>query len=114
MAFPDDEADAPVPVDEANSDGDENEEDAADPNDENADEVDALGDDEELAYNSEEEIITKEKAAEFFENEAELSESEWGSDDENEQNLDVLEKEAGDDDILDEDQVKKDLEKIHM
>lgn len=117
--FLDDEEDAPAPVDEAKSDKDEG--DAVDENadelneEEDADEVDALDDDvDELAYNSEEEIITKQKAAEFFENEAELSESEWGSEDENEQNLDELEKEAGDDDVLDEDEVQKELGKIHM
>lgn len=125
--FLDDETNVLAPLDDDKSDVEKNDnniddavdEDVVEPNDEeDADELDAFGDDddveEELAYNSEEEIITKQKATEFFENEAELSESEWGSEDENEQNLDDLEKEAGDDDVLDEDELKKELGKIHM
>lgn len=50
----------------------------------------------------------------FLENEAELSESEWGSEDEDEKGLDVLEKEEGDEEKFDEDELRKDLEKIHM
>lgn len=50
----------------------------------------------------------------FLENEAELSESEWGSADEDEKGLDELEFEEADNEKIDENQVKRDLEKIHM
>ncbi|KAJ4448178.1 hypothetical protein ANN_10191 [Periplaneta americana] len=72
-------------------------------------------------YDSEEnEIIKpahepkKRSAAEFFEDEAELSESEWGSEDEDEQDLDTLEFEEGDAENLDQRKVKAQLDKIHM
>lgn len=54
------------------------------------------------------------RLADFVENEAELSESEWGSADEDERGLDELEFEDGDKEKLDEEQVKRDLERIHM
>ncbi|CAG9860448.1 unnamed protein product [Phyllotreta striolata] len=54
------------------------------------------------------------KAKDFFEDEAELSESEWGSDDEDEKDLDVLEFEQGDKDQFDNKKLRMDLEKIHM
>ncbi|XKL62416.1 hypothetical protein PGB90_002249 [Kerria lacca] len=71
---------------------------------------------EEIDYNSEEEIINiKEKTVnEFLEQEAELSESEWGSEDEVENDLDEFEKEAGDDDDIDQVKLKEELGKIHM
>lgn len=54
------------------------------------------------------------RPADFFENEAELTESDWDSADEDEKDLDVLDAEQGDGDIFDEDQMKVDLERIHM
>lgn len=54
------------------------------------------------------------KPSDFFEKEAELSESEWGSGDEDEQDLDKLDIEAGDNEKFDEKKMKSDLEKIHM
>ncbi|KAL2729052.1 claspin-like [Vespula squamosa] len=71
-------------------------------------------------YDSEEnEIIVSKKsknnvAAEFFEEEAELSESDWDSADEDEKDLDKLELEEGDEDEIDENKVRNQLEKIHM
>lgn len=56
----------------------------------------------------------KQKASEYFENEAELSESEWGSADEDEQDLDKFEQELGDEDEFDKDQLKHDLERIRL
>lgn len=53
------------------------------------------------------------KLKHFFENEAELSESEWGSADEDERGLDELEVELGDNEDLDESEVKEALGKIH-
>jgi hypothetical protein len=53
------------------------------------------------------------KPKQFFENEAELSESEWGSADEDEKGLDVLEEELGDKEDFDENAVKEALGKIH-
>ncbi|KAK5647608.1 hypothetical protein RI129_002500 [Pyrocoelia pectoralis] len=50
----------------------------------------------------------------FLENEAELSESEWDSADEDERDLDVLEAEQGDAEVYDENKIRNDLEKIHM
>lgn len=54
------------------------------------------------------------KASDFFENEAELSESEWDSADEDEKDLDTLDFEQGDADTFDDKQMRSDLEKIHM
>lgn len=69
-----------------------------------------------MGYNSDEEIVNYKKIVptEFFDNEAELSESEWGSEDENENDLDHLEKEAGDEDEIDQDRLKEELGRIHM
>ncbi|XP_049785254.1 claspin isoform X2 [Schistocerca cancellata] len=53
-------------------------------------------------------------AKEFFENEAELSESEWDSEDEDERDLDNLEWEEGDDENVDQKKLKEQLGKIHM
>nr|CAD7599882.1 unnamed protein product [Timema genevievae] len=53
-------------------------------------------------------------ATDFFEKEAELSESDWGSEDEDEKDLDQLESEDGDDEQLDQTQLKEQLDKIHM
>ncbi|XP_066138261.1 claspin-like [Euwallacea fornicatus] len=82
------------------------------------DDVDYVG------YDSEEneidlkanEKVPREKLnmADFLDAEAELSESEWGSEDEDEKGLDELEFELGDADNLDEKKIKSDLEKIHL
>lgn len=50
----------------------------------------------------------------FLENEAELSESDWDSEDEDEKGLDRMEKEEGDEEKFDEDELRTNLEKIHM
>jgi len=52
--------------------------------------------------------------SEFFEDEAELSESDWDSADEDEQDLDTLEFEEGDAEKLDQHKVKEQLDKIYM
>ncbi|GFG28840.1 hypothetical protein Cfor_00006, partial [Coptotermes formosanus] len=52
--------------------------------------------------------------SEFFEDEAELSESDWDSADEDEQGLDTLEFEEGDGDKLDQHKVKEQLDRIYM
>lgn len=70
-------------------------------------------DDDEVAYDSEENEVVGVRPGEFLEREAELSESEW-SGDEDERGLDALEAEAGDADVLDEDQVASQLGRIHM
>lgn len=54
------------------------------------------------------------KVKDFVENEAELSESDWDSEDEDEKGLDRMEKEEGDEEKFDENELRKDLEKIHM
>lgn len=56
----------------------------------------------------------RKKASTYLENEAELSESEWGSADEDEKNLDVYEKELGDEDDFDKDKLQSELDRIRM
>lgn len=96
--------------------------------DEDEDELENVdqGPPEDVNYDSEENEIeleddqdlraTKAKPtiSDFFEDEAELSESDWGSADEDEKDLDALDFEAGDDERFDEKQLRRDLEKIHM
>uniref|UniRef100_A0A1Q3EWW2 Putative claspin protein n=1 Tax=Culex tarsalis TaxID=7177 RepID=A0A1Q3EWW2_CULTA len=50
----------------------------------------------------------------FLEKEAELSESEWGSADEDEKDLDRYDIEVGDEEQFDQDQLQQDLGRIHM
>lgn len=73
----------------------------------------------EVCYDSEENEIEEAAAPrmnlrDFIDKEAELSESDWGSEDEDERGLDKMEKEEGDEDKFDEDKLRTDLEKIHM
>ncbi|XP_031632211.1 claspin isoform X2 [Contarinia nasturtii] len=58
----------------------------------------------------------RKKASEFFENEAELSESEWGSDDEdeNEKEMNRYEAELGDTDKFDKTKLRDELERIRL
>lgn len=74
-----------------------------------------------IDYDSEEnEVVVvpkkdiKKVAADFLEEEAELSESDWDSADEDEKGLDKLEFEEADDEHIDENEVKDQLGKIHM
>lgn len=75
-----------------------------------------------IEYDSEENEIevqlTKEdhlkRAGNFLENEAELSESDWGSADEDEQNLDKYDIELGDEDEFDQRKLQKEVGQIHM
>lgn len=76
-----------------------------------------------VEYDSDEneiEVILKKddvrkNASNFVENEAELSESDWGgSDDENENGIDNYEKELGDADVFDESKIHSELERIRL
>lgn len=58
-------------------------------------------------------LAQKKKIADFFEDEAELSESEWGSADEDERNLDKFDIELGDEDEFDQNQLVSELDRIH-
>lgn len=80
-------------------------------------------DDEEkfVDYDSEEnEVVVvakkeiKKVAKKFLENEAELSESDWDSADEDEQGMDKLEFEEADAEEIDEDKMKEQLDRVHM
>ncbi|XP_055586994.1 claspin-like, partial [Uranotaenia lowii] len=73
-------------------------------------------------YDSEEnevEVVMNKKekqkmANAFLEKEAELSESEWGSADEDEKDLDRYDIELGDEEKFDQNQLQQELERIHM
>lgn len=56
----------------------------------------------------------RKKASEYFENEAELSDSEWGSADEDEKGLNNYEHELADEDEFDQDQLHSELGKIQL
>ncbi|KAH8274456.1 hypothetical protein KR026_010503, partial [Drosophila bipectinata] len=53
------------------------------------------------------------RASNFVEKEAELSESEWGSADEDEKNMDTYDIELGDEDQFDREQLRNELGQIH-
>lgn len=75
-----------------------------------------------IDYDSEEnevEVVMNKKevakvANNFVDNEAELSESEWGSADEDEKDMDKYDIELGDEENFDQAKLKKELEQIHM
>lgn len=58
--------------------------------------------------------VVKKKAREFFEAEAELSGSEWGSEDEDEKELDEFEVEDADGEKINEKKVQQELERMHI
>lgn len=86
--------------------------------DEENDSTDKETEEQYIDYDSEEnEVISKKDikkvAADFLEEEAELSESDWDSADEDEEDLDKLEYEEADNEHIDEHEMKNQLEKIH-
>uniref|UniRef100_A0A1A9ZF07 Claspin n=1 Tax=Glossina pallidipes TaxID=7398 RepID=A0A1A9ZF07_GLOPL len=106
------------------SDDEEEEEIKEDPGSDLEEEIDATEPEAEafIDYDSEENEIlvhlTKDdrvqEAEKFFENEAELSESDWGSADEDEENdLDKYDIELGDEDEFDKEKLRDELGKIH-
>nr|XP_018910655.1 PREDICTED: claspin-like [Bemisia tabaci] len=78
--------------------------------------LDEEDDNRSVMYDSEENEIkvSKKDVGQFFDKEAELSESEWDSEDEDEKGLDRMDEELGDREHIDEDEVQKQLGKIHM
>lgn len=99
---------------------DEDEDDDDNFSDEEQDAGDQSEEEKFIDYDSEEnEVVVvpkreiKKVAANFLEAEAELSESEWGSEDEDEKDLDKLELEEGDAEDIDEDQMRDQLGKMH-
>lgn len=56
----------------------------------------------------------RKKASEFVEQEAELSESEWGSADEDEKGLDVYDDDLANDEEFDQRKIQSELERIRM
>lgn len=100
------------------SDSEEENSQFSDEEDENVDNKKA--EEQYVDYDSEEnEVVVPKKdikkvAADFLEEEAELSESDWDSADEDEKDLDKLEFEEADDEHIDEHEVKDQLEKIHV
>lgn len=96
---------------------DSEEENVQSPDEEN-DDTDKETEEQYVDYDSEEnEVISKKDikkvGADFLEEEAELSESDWDSADEDEKDLDKLEYEEADDEHIDEHEMKNQLEKIH-
>ncbi|XP_049532967.1 claspin [Anopheles darlingi] len=101
------------------------EEDREDENEETDDEESTKGANEEITkcieYDSEEnelEVVLSKKdksriAKNFVENEAELSESDWGSADEDEKGLDRYDIDVADEEQFDQRQLQRELEKIH-
>lgn len=104
---------------ESESEPEQNEEDVDEPEDPELDEEEP---ERYVDYDSEEnevEIVLTKKdkqkvANAFLENEAELSESEWGSADEDEKDLDRYDIELGDEEKFDQNQLQQDLGRIHM
>ena len=103
-----------------NSDDDEIEEEGDDDNDDViASENELIISDNEskiIDYDSEENeiIVDKREKNDFFEKEAELSGSDWGSADEDEKGPDSMEPELGDQDVFNEKKLQRELERIHM
>lgn len=56
----------------------------------------------------------RKKASEFVEQEAELSESEWGSADEDEKDLDMYDGDLVNDEEFDQNKIQSELERIRM
>ncbi|EFA06121.1 hypothetical protein TcasGA2_TC008964 [Tribolium castaneum] len=99
------------------SDDEENSEiDETEPEEEEIDLHDNVIDDEEQQL--ENEVAAQEssnfKLGDFLDQEAELSESEWGSADEDEKGLDELDFEEGDEDKFNEKKIRTEIERIHM
>ncbi|XP_029668309.1 claspin [Formica exsecta] len=96
----------------------DSEEENAQSSDEENDGMDKETEEQYIDYDSEENEVVPEKdikkvAADFLDEEAELSESDWDSADEDEKDLDKLEYEEADDEHIDEHEMKNQLEKIH-
>ncbi|XP_054262565.1 claspin-like [Macrosteles quadrilineatus] len=93
--------------------GDEAEVEADETNENDSDEENPV--EREVEYDSEEnEVEVAKTAGQFLDVEAELSEEEWSSEDEDERGLDTLEMEEADREKIDQRRLKQQLDQIHM
>ncbi|XP_073837927.1 claspin [Musca autumnalis] len=114
LGFSDDEEDEEEQTaqDGASDEEDNEEEEAGLEEDEPATFVDYDSEENEIVVQMTKKDCLK-KAANFLEKEAELSESEWGSADEDEKNMDKYDIELGDEDEFDREKLRSELEQIH-
>lgn len=114
LGFSDDESDsASDHAEELEESGSENLEECEEEEEEIADvlvDYDSEENEVEVKMNKKDRIKA---AGAYFEKEAELSESEWGSADENEENLDKFEGELGDEDHFDQEKLQEEVGRIH-
>lgn len=111
LVFSDDEDDE---EEEENDDEDDLDQEDVEEIDLHDNDVDEDDEEQQLEKQIQDEQSGNFKLADFVENEAELSESEWGSADEDEKDLDAWEEEQGDKEVFNEKKLRSELERIHV